>query len=129
MKQALFLITNISTHSPTRGLTLTYRKPAFQRIHFNSQPHKGADERRKDFVFVVGISTHSPTRGLTPCRCILCNFLNISTHSPTRGLTIVPKTMVASSTISTHSPTRGLTVFIKNYSPQVLFQLTAPQGG
>ena len=119
----------ISTHSLTRRLTLTY-------IRLYS-------------IFVI--STHSLTRRLTPVGPCGPMILPISTHSLTRRLTVLPALSSwkaeyfnsqphkeADSTahhradtidISTHSLTRRLTNDNLNGAVTLLFQLTASQGG
>ena len=55
----------ISTHTPTRGVTLEC----------------------KNIDFVTFISTHTPTRGVTAAHLRNVEKTIISTHTPTRGVT------------------------------------------
>ena len=75
--------------------------------HFNSQPHKEADEQDVCCEYDRVISTHSLTRRLT---------LQMVSHE-------------AGSAISTHSLTRRLTENIAVAFLTRIFQLTASQGG
>ena len=124
-------ISLISIHSPTRGLTLLRRQEKHLAIHFNSQPHKGADQLTLNAFRVNSlISIHSPTRGLTlrylHMFCVTVHF-NSQPHKGADSLTELNGQLV---NISIHSPTRGLTPIqwdiTTQYSP---FQFTAPQGG
>ena len=57
---------DISTHSPTRGLTFSRTQFRLDYWNFNSQPHKGGWLQYLRLVaWTERISTHSPTRGLT----------------------------------------------------------------
>ena len=102
-------------------------------FHFNSQPHKEADESWLAYNRMVShISTHSLTRRLTEhmgrylmmCKIFQLTasqggwhllvyhktkFLYISTHSLTRRLTVLTTATVPQQYISTHSLTRRLT--------------------
>ena len=104
-------ISLISIHSPTRGLTLLRRQEKHLAIHFNSQPHKGADQLTLNAFRVNSlISIHSPTRGLTLGTEAEFLIQGISIHSPTRGLTLPRAPSDTGANISIHSPTRGLTL-------------------
>ena len=75
--------------------------------HFNSQPHKEADE---------------PINGLY-------KYFFISTHSLTRRLTDYDRNIEMHIAISTHSLTRRLTIYGRILYNAFAFQLTASQGG
>ena len=97
--------------------------------NFNPRSHKGSDNNKwRATITVGGISIHAPTRGATvqnggyePC------FSNFNPRSH-KGSDTQIHIVVRIAVISIHAPTRGATVFCKNYSPQVLFQSTLPQG-
>ena len=63
---SFFTEIEISTHTPTRGVTPTY--PTFK--------------------LSIIISTHTPTRGVTHTAFITFQAVSISTHTPTRGVTL-----------------------------------------
>ena len=75
------------------------------------------------------ISTHSLTRRLTEAMKAKTEALEISTHSLTRRLTVVTSDPVSPFSISTHSLTRRLTTGYMVLQTDILFQLTASQGG
>ena len=57
--------------------------------YFNSQPHKEADKKERMVVAEADISTHSLTRRLTQYQIFPNLFRQISTHSLTRRLTAI----------------------------------------
>ena len=63
----------ISTHSLTRRLTARTQQIRQKRMHFNSQPHKEADNEYGGSVEREVISTHSLTRRLTGLCDLLLN--------------------------------------------------------
>ena len=77
--------------------------------HFNSQPHKEADEQDVCCEYDRVISTHSLTRRLTSVSRETFRHFEISTHSLTRRLTKTIFSTRPYSAISTHSLTRRLT--------------------
>ena len=122
-------ITDVSTHSPARGLTRSVRRLCGRQRSFNSQPRKGADVHRrkesdpqycfnsqprkgadlnpKERDFLQNVSTHSPARGLTqPGRCRR-GTVGVSTHSPARGLTRTPKSSRPSTLCFNSQPRKG----------------------
>ena len=123
------MVSHISTHSLTRRLTehmgrylmmckifqLTASQGGWRSAavhlppgqHFNSQPHKEADERRKLSGKFRGISTHSLTRRLTPT----CN------------------AVVACATFQLTASQGGWPVSHFHSRCKTVFQLTASQGG
>ena len=98
---------SISTHSLTRRLTNPVLSAGGSGAHFNSQPHKEADNGLTD----------SGKRKV------------ISTHSLTRRLTSLVAQIAVGEPISTHSLTRRLTRQAVCQLPFFVFQLTASQGG
>ena len=77
----------ISTHSLTRRLTKTIRLNYIS-IHFNSQPHKEADDWKLFQIDWIDISTHSLTRRLTAIGfldCIRTSYFNSQPHKEADG--------------------------------------------
>ena len=125
-----FISRDISTHSLTRRLTACWKRRRQWLCHFNSQPHKEADNRRRsNTIPIENISTHSLTRRLTFFGSGSQLILIISTHSLTRRLTTAWQTTWYDHHISTHSLTRRLTNVGYLSLPRLAFQLTASQGG
>ena len=96
----------------------------FLHRHFNSQPHKEADDLlRRIQLTIDDISTHSLTRRLTIVWGAGWNVWDISTHSLTRRLTRRSEGRTLEKDISTHSLTRRLTaiLFNKNRFVQFIF--------
>ena len=77
--------------------------------HFNSQPHKEADNIGEGEEIPYSISTHSLTRRLTSQAAEPAVEFSISTHSLTRRLTTTVLVFCGNAFISTHSLTRRLT--------------------
>ena len=121
----------ISTHTPTRGVTMVQTIAERINQNFNSHAHAGRDPYRTGSRTPVAISTHTPTRGVTGSRTCPSrsptNFnshahagrdirtikkkrgMMISTHTPTRGVTVCSGPGLKFNFISTHTPTRGVT--------------------
>ena len=87
MNSYLQNVSDISTHSLTRRLTISHDTFLFLYSYFNSQPHKEADVVNRNIWHPFHISTHSLTRRLTAGKPVLVPESDISTHSLTRRLT------------------------------------------
>ena len=79
--------TNISIHTPTRGVTLACAVLLSIPGYFNPHSHKGSDAENVYFVPIPNISIHTPTRGVTEIAGCINELLRISIHTPTRGVT------------------------------------------
>ena len=141
----------ISTHSPTRGLTLIFGVSFPAHVHFNSQPHKGADDFKERFCLMVYYFNSQPHKGadlIRPVCSIQTGHFNSQPHKgadrnrsgnprcnrnfnsqPHKGADTALQKIVDNRYISTHSPTRGLTRIWSRRWEFKIFQLTAPQGG
>ena len=120
-------------------------------MHFNSQPHKEADDRNCYPVVwwkfqltasqggwllngrvinrAMKFQLTASQGGWRTCTSFASVPDFISTHSLTRRLTIQPVNHLFSAEISTHSLTRRLTSASTNKLSALTFQLTASQGG
>ena len=118
----------ISTHTPTQGVTHSTHAAHAAESNFYSHAHAGRDNIMEMRNNHDTISTHTPTQGVTGKIKDHCTLPEISTHTPTQGVTSLILLMRRTSLISTHTPTQGVTIYAF-VSPLsfVIFLLTRPR--
>ena len=109
MAISTLLLADISTHSLTRRLTAFLGYQRSRIWHFNSQPHKEADDML-EIPFAIESNFNSQPHKEADAGSLTPTFsFGISTHSLTRRLTPYYKYHLLWECISTHSLTRRLT--------------------
>ena len=121
----------ISTHTPTRGVTITRKLSSSKMRNFNSHAHEGRDLVFFRFLLVrfnfnshahegrdvtqylyegtkVNFNSHAH-EGRDNTANGKLTYYRISTHTPTRGVTLNSFFRHVIVIISTHTPTRGVT--------------------
>ena len=88
------LLTSISIHTPTKGVTLVGNQSNSERLHFNPHSHEGSD---RDSVWLERsqnwISIHTPTKGVTTSggsRAYLKCHFNPHSHEGSDAYGIMP---------------------------------------
>ena len=61
----LFLLSDISIHTPTKGATLLHAQFSDSSFNFNPHSHEGSDDNCHHDVLQYMISIHTPTKGAT----------------------------------------------------------------
>ncbi len=103
-------LSQISIHTPARGVTSGTRYSLLLKRNFNPHSRKGSD----GIVDMVVhnwelISIHTPARGVTLYFFRLLLLLLISIHTPARGVTRRGSGLDGTVCISIHTPARGVT--------------------
>ena len=65
MKKGKSLLTRVSIHTPTRGVTIPLLPTYNKRVGFNPHTHEGCDTVNLNYDAKCEVSIHTPTRGVT----------------------------------------------------------------
>ena len=103
-------ITEISTHTPTRGVTRIFSISFFIFKISTHTPTRGVTDNGDVISYDNIISTHTPTRGVTLFFvCKLINYIHFNSHAHEGRDTAIHGNRWHITAISTHTPTRGVT--------------------
>ena len=95
----------VSIHTPTKGVTQTFK------------PHRVTEN----------VSIHTPTKGVTSRLCTMLQIAYVSIHTPTKGVTGTVLIQDTTFVVSIHTPTKGVTLhaYLLKFINQ--FQSTHPR--
>ena len=86
-------ISEISIHTPTKGVTEVSEEKDGRRKNFNPHSHKGVTQFSGLNPYADFISIHTPTKGVTSGLPPSCSTSLISIHTPTKGVTLCSATL------------------------------------
>ena len=102
--------TQVSIHTPTKGVTAEAICKHVMQYGFNPHTHEGCDKKTVAYIKNEWkVSIHTPTKGVTDLANCHWDIWHVSIHTPTKGVTFKPETYFASDGVSIHTPTKGVT--------------------
>ena len=105
----LFRFWYVSIHTPTKGVTQTFKPHRVTENVSIHTPTKGVTCGWWFRQLLESVSIHTPTKGVT-FKVLGCRFLySVSIHTPTKGVTMDYYSDFVLNYVSIHTPTKGVT--------------------